>query len=192
VAPPSPAPLPRVHRGFYLRAGAGIASFRDEASVTGRPDDLHLSGYAWATDLAVGSDIAPGLALLGTFVGHMLSDPHVKRGPLSGNARGALMMNLFGFGFDWHPDVGGGFHVGGMLGPAVFKSWQALGELRTSTSARGFGGALHAGYDVWVTPPWSIGIGLRGTYARTSVDSGDTREKDSTRSLAIVISGVYY
>lgn len=159
---PAPAPAQRtayVHEGFYLRAGVGAGYMYSSVSDRIADESGGTSAFTVAADLRVGGSPAPGLAMGLGALGHV-----GMGGRIDGETTGALFHLNVGPFFDAFPNNRDGFHLGVLVGGTMV----ALGKTISPTSPLwGGGGALWAGWDVWVAPEWSAGVQLQtgGSYA---------------------------
>lgn len=156
----APARTYRMHEGFYLRAAFGygwLSVDHDYSGLRGDPN-LEGAGSGLAADLWVGLGPAPGMA-----VGAGVSLTQAFSVALSGGGYDAgehsLLMGLAGPFFDAYPIATQGWHLGGLIGGALFTL--DSGGAGGPDSALGFGGAIWGGYDFWVADEWSAGALLR-------------------------------
>ncbi|MCC6217089.1 MAG: hypothetical protein IT376_19680 [Polyangiaceae bacterium] len=169
---------PRWHDGFYFRlafGGGWLRSAFDARSsrFTEAPGETHTrfegkaSGFAGATELAVGATPVPGLAVGGgvfTVIAPSLGTTGVQVG--SGQYEYATsQLALFAAAADLYPDPAAGFHVQGALGLGVYVPGQAdartYGPRARAHTALGPGIAGGIGYDAFVESEWSLGVAGR-------------------------------
>ncbi|MCA9594733.1 MAG: hypothetical protein KC776_15540 [Myxococcales bacterium] len=141
---------PRQHDGTYLRVagGGGVLGIGSNESDTPTTD---VYGSAFTLSLDYGPTILPGLASgIGLKLVHA---PEAKADP--GGQEIPATLVLGGAFFDYFPDPGGGFHVGGRVGPAV--SAQRKHEVHA-----GAGAGIFVGWDQFVSDDWSVGALVHG------------------------------
>ena len=63
---------------------------------------------------------------------------------------------------DWYPAERDGFHLGGVIGAAAVPLVRGIG----------MGASLWGGYDLWISPQWSIGIAAHVIGTTDFADSG--------------------
>jgi opacity protein-like surface antigen len=196
AAPPPPPPRGHhyavagsgafVHDGFYFRVGLGVGGFNAKGSVTpDNGDAMTISGGGLAFDLLLGGTIAPGFVLGGGFIFQQTVKPDVS---LAGGASAQYDQNanfgVLGPFLEWYPNPRGGFHVNGMIGLAAMTlSDPNTGESKAAD--RGVGLAVGAGYDFWVAPQWSLGLGGRLFGGSVSNTSGGIEEKFSVAGFTL-------
>jgi len=134
-------------------AGALISS--DSRSV----GDFSFGGGAGAFDLWIGGTPTPGLAMGGALSGFAMSSSkrRVDGDRVSGDVAGSS--GMLGFFVDVFPDPGRGLHFGGALGFA--SSTAEVKDSGRKFEGGGLGLEAWGGYDVWVSPQWSLGGMLR-------------------------------
>jgi hypothetical protein len=187
VAKPASAGDARTHDGLYLRLGAGLGFVSDAVKsdqyAVGVPPavftvqvDGTVSGFAGASELALGWSIADGFALGGGLYSAWIFSPKADDAAVNVNgARAgtpvefdASSFHLFGPFVDYYFDPLGGFHLQGGLGYA----WLSPGDAHfrgnvlgipydvsdSSTGGGGFGFMVGIGNEWWVSDGFSLGI----------------------------------
>lgn len=199
-APPPPPPRHHgsgvnVHDGFYFRIGLGVGGFTAKGTVS--PDTLGgsytISGGGAGVDLALGGTLFPGFVIGGELVFQQVSKPNVSlAGATDATAKNDANFGILGPFFDWYPNPRGGFHFGGVIGPAVLSASDSqTGD--TLSSSKGAGASLTAGYDFWVSPQWSIGLGARLFGGSVSQSYGDgSTEKNRVSGATLSVSALWH
>jgi hypothetical protein len=121
------------------------------------------TGPGFGEILAIGGTIPHGFVIAGaaSFV--------VANDGVNGN---------YGLLFDWFPDDTAGWHIGGLLGLGLVRSpllpLPVAGGgtviVQTGQDLQGFGlgATLLGGYDVWITPQFSVGLDLIASTTTTA------------------------
>jgi hypothetical protein len=188
----------RLHDGFYLRLSLGAGTLATSGDLD--PDDgstFETRGGCVALDLAIGGTPVPGFVIGGNYAFQESFQPHIKVKTSSfsveQNADANTVFSLFGAFVDWFPDPRGGFHVGGTLGYAVLSTADENGDVESTASETGFGGALRVGYDFWVSSQWSLGVLGQFVGGRVRGDSVNSfTERDSVGSFAVLFTALYH
>jgi len=165
--------------------------------------DLSVHGAGVAFDLSLGGSPTPGLVIGGGLLYQEAFKPSfdwkLGNAAVSGSAatgeEDSLGFVLFGPMIDAFPNPNGGFHFGGLIGPA----WVGLADQNDNASS-GFGLSVWAGYMWWVSSQWSLGGLIRLSGARTvrtvSFGAGATEVDedlvDTTRSFSILFSAAFH
>jgi hypothetical protein len=174
------------HDGLYLRVawGVGTASDSVEAdrelptirSLSFRPELFNgdASGFAAATELAVGWTLGHGLVLgIGVYTATVPSAEATMGDPRTGNyvyrvSQQALVSPIVDFYF--FPKLG--FHAQAGVGLATYIAGVAdpvdSGPRAQAHTATGIGFMGGVGYEWWVTRAWSIGLLARVVYGSTT------------------------
>jgi hypothetical protein len=185
----------RVHDGFYLRLGAGLGYGIDSISsdpisvgvggigVTGKVDGT-ATGFAGASELAVGWSVADGLALGGGLYSAWIFSPKASGVAFNTNVIGingqvnydvdfdASSFHVLGPFVDYYLDAQEGFHLQGGLGYAWLSAGDGHIQLNnplvpeavvSSTGGGGFGLMFGAGDEWWVSDGFSLGLLARLT-----------------------------
>jgi len=179
------------HDGFYLRLALGLgASGALVSSDTTRYPDYSWSGGGAALDAWVGGTPVPSLAMGAglSLVGVSSNSRHVDGESRSGAVAGSTA--LLGFFVDDFPDPARGFHFGGMLGFAG-----AAAEVKDSGQKfQGGGVGLGAwlGYDLWVSPQWSLGGMLHFTGSITRQSADDVKYQTSLGGASLAFTALYH
>jgi len=166
-------------------SGALIAS--DSTSIP----NYSFAGGGAAADIWLGGTPLPGLALGGglSIVSTKSTMRRIADESRSGDVSGDA--ELLGFFVDGFPDPERGFHFGGMVGLASSHT-----EVKDSKKDdfTGGGGGLSAwlGYDMWVSPQWSLGgmLSFTGTLARDVHD--DVKYQTSLGGIALSFTALYH
>jgi len=173
--PPLPPPVRGVHQhdGFYLRLALGLAASGTlVSSDQTRVPNYSFAGGGAAGDLWLGGTPTPGLAMGGalSFLSANSTTRRVDGDSLSGDVSGSTA--LLGFFVDGFPDPERGFHFGGSAGLASARS-NVKNSGQDEFNGGGLGLAGFLGYDMWVSPQWSLGGMVRflGTLTRENRDS---------------------
>jgi hypothetical protein len=188
---PPPAPVTartdKTHDGFYVRVSAGFASQSTTIDVGASTPNFDAHAGALSIDALVGGAPAPGVVLGGVLLLDRLPATTFD----ADGFRGKTGMQLIQVGpfIDGYPDPRGGFHLGGMVGPA-FARLHNNSDF-TGGKANGLGLAAWLGYDWWVADQWSVGGLLRFSGANTSNPSGSPTLSVDTRSIALMFTAVY-
>lgn len=185
----------RLHDGLYLRLGAGFAYGVDSiesdpivvgvggVGVSGKVDGT-ATGFAGASELALGWSIADGVALGGGLYSAWIFSPKATGVAFTTNVLGltaqvnydvefdATSFHVFGPFVDYYLNAQEGLHLQGGLGLA----WLSAGDGHVrpngpvvtdvavaSAGGTGFGLMLGAGDEWWVSDSFSIGILARLT-----------------------------
>ena len=172
-ATPSPCEQPSDayrHDGFYFRLmnEAQYLAFLGE----GRNGDASVKGLSSGGMIALGGTPVPGLV-----IGGMMSTATLRgsfNGRPSGSETNATVSRLmFGPFVDWFPDPNGGWHVGASLG---FAGITLTDSSLDDAVGAAFSAKIFGGYDWWIGPQWSLGIGAAFTATPSTslvVDDGD-------------------
>jgi len=192
--PPLPPPPKgsRLHDGFYLRLALGLgfsgARVSSDASAIA---DYSFAGGGAAADVWLGGTPLPGLALGGGLsIASMKSttrriDGESHAGDVAGDAE------LLGFFIDGFPDAERGFHVGGMAALAASHT-KIDGSSKDDFNGGGGGLAAWLGYDMWVSPQWSLGGMLRFSGALARDDHDDVKYQTSFGGVALSFTALYH
>ncbi len=138
--------------GFFLRLSAGIGTAKTELAATS--GDVEMSGGASDVNLAIGAVIAPNLALHGTLLGWMVSDPDVKVGSLSGETNAELSMTAIGAGLTYYI-MPLNLYLSGTLGLGSLEL--EYGRVKGETES-GLVVDATIGKEWWVGRKWGLGV----------------------------------
>jgi hypothetical protein len=169
-------PGSHLHDGFYLSLAAGVGGVH--GSVITTANDLHdsgstlqssridstIDGFTFAGRVLVGGTVFPGLAIGGGHSGNILVSP-TRKGNGSSSNLSTYTFGVTGPFADWYPRAQGGFHLLAMAGLSDVIENASGGS---SHGLFGFGGALGAGYDFFVSDNWSFGVLGRGMLGEVS------------------------
>ena len=104
----------------------------------------------------------------------------VETGAVSAKADKTIFALTIGPSVDAFPDPKGGFHVGGGLGYGTMNA--------VNYTSTGYELHVFTGYDFWIGNNWSIGPMLRFMASKTSKDVGAGSIKDTTTSIALMVT----
>jgi hypothetical protein len=153
--PPAPRGV-HFHDGFYLRMAVGLGLGGTLVSSDAKSvGDYSIGGGGGALDLWIGGTPTPGFAMGAAISAVALNSAkrRVDGHSIPGDVNGGTA--LLGYFVDVFPDPEAGLHFGGALG-------LASGTAEVKGSGRKFEGSgvgleAFGGYDLWVSPQWSIG-----------------------------------
>jgi hypothetical protein len=168
-----------------------------------------VSGLGAGFSFAIGGTVAPGIALAGVFGGTQVTGTF-HGGPFSnatvmtsGSSAAAVSATSnasageveLGAQLDWFPNPSKGLHFGGSIGVGgVSVTNQIDGSMMT-----GVGGAasLFGGYNFWIGPSWSLGLGAvaMGATPREQMNDknrNDTNYRLTPLSFGLELSLLYY
>ncbi|MEZ4220886.1 MAG: hypothetical protein R3B13_08150 [Polyangiaceae bacterium] len=175
-------PGPRHHGGFYLRLAGGIGyasdgiesqgkDFKDVNSGAPTAFDARASGFAFATEIAVGFTPISGFVInAGVYTATMPSSTSSSNSVGRGDYEFALtQLALFAPGIDYYIWPTGGLHVQAAFGLSTIVMGQAYpaqdGDDARSHVSTGPGFMLGVGHEWFVGDEWSLGLGGRFLYA---------------------------
>jgi len=191
---PAPPPSPRgvhYHDGFYLRMalGLGASGVLVSSDSTAVPDYSFTGGGA-AADLWIGGTPAAWLAMGGALTGLGVSSTtrRVSGNGVSGDVSGS--MGLLGFFVDGFPDPARGFHFGGALGLAGGHAQVKDSDKKFDGGGVGLGAWL--GYDMWVSPQWSLGGMVRFMGSLTRENSDNVNYQTSLGGASLSFTALYH
>jgi hypothetical protein len=187
----------RTHDGFYLRmslGGGSIAARGDRYDAVGTRSEYSFEGNALSADLLIGGSPMPGFAIGGAYLTSYAARERDAEGDTGEGGDAGMSFGMIGPFVDIYPDPRGGFHLGGMVGPAATVTYDDRYEERTA--AVGFGGSLWLGYDFWIGEQWSLGGVLRASAARVETPPNRDLQPDEDRlgvgSVALLVSATYH
>jgi hypothetical protein len=187
---PASAGDARTHDGFYLRLGVGLGYGSDSVKsdpygVVAGPVvatvqvDGTVSGFAGASEVAVGGSLADGFVLGGGLYSVLIFSPETNDARLNGATFNgtvefdASSFHVLGPFVDYYFDPLAGLHLQGALGYAGLSAGDAhyranvLGfpiDVSTpSTGGGGFGFMVGFGDEWWVSDSFSLGVLARLT-----------------------------
>jgi hypothetical protein len=189
--PPRPPWGAKLHDGFYLRMAVGLgiagASISSDSSSLG---EYSFAGAAGALDLWIGGTPVPGLAMGGALSGLGLNSSRrtADGQAVSGDVAGGT--GLLAYFVDVFPDPGRGLHFGGAIGFA-----SAAGEVKDSGrkfAGGGLGLEAWGGYQLWVSPQWSLGGMLRLMGSVTGEDKEGVSYRGSVGGGTLSFTALYH
>ncbi len=192
--PPLPPPPRGVHYhdGFYLRIalGLGASGALVSSDATSVPNYSFAGGGA-AGDLWIGGTPTPGLAMGGAlaFLGAASTTRRVDGDSRSGDV--SSTMGLLGFFVDGFPDPERGFHFGGSLGLASDRTTVKNSD-RDQFNGGGVGLGAWLGYDMWVSPQWSLGGMLRFMGSLTRENRENVNYQTSLGGASLSFTALYH
>lgn len=147
---------PRDHAdGFFLRLSSGFGSMgsKNDASIA----SFDFTGTGTDLDIAIGAVVAPNLALHGTLMGWLTSDPDVEfNGDDMGKANGDLTATGFGAGLTYYLMPANVYLTGSIgAGSLEFDAGNIAGETDSGLIMT-FG----LGKEWWVGDKWGLGAAL--------------------------------
>ena len=196
--PPPPPPIQRgrhLHDGFYLRMSLGAGALTSEIEFENSPvDGSTLRGGGGAFDLLIGGTPTPGLAIGGGLLINGASNADIETEGQSSDTDLDLGFGLIGVFVDGFPNPRGGFHVGGLLGGAVFSLTSDEDDDDPLHESSGWGGAVWLGYGGFVSSDWSLGAKLRfaGGVTRSEQESDGFEDRVRTQSVTLLFSALYH
>jgi hypothetical protein len=170
-----------------LGLGVGGALVSSDSTSIG---DYSFGGGAGAFDLWLGGTPVAGLvmgaALSGLSMGN--SQRNVDGQRVSGDVSGST--GMLGYFVDVFPDPRGGLHFGGALGLAsgAAKIQDGGREFRGG----GFGLQAWGGYEVWVSPQWSLGGMLRFIGSMTRQEDAGVAYQASLGAATLSFTALYH
>jgi hypothetical protein len=173
---------PHEHDGLYARLGAGVPFAFGSAKYDAGGPEADISGVGFATELALGGTLAPGLVLGGGLYQMILPSPKYE---VDGEETtlGAHHAGTLGPFVDYYFDPNQGFHAQA----ALLLSFLVIDEKdggSEGASGGGFGAMLGAGYEFWIGDQWSVGPLFRFTYGRVTVKGNDTDVEQNVTLMA--------
>jgi hypothetical protein len=178
----------RLHDGFYLRLSAGLgslsASFDDK---TANGETLDGTNPAFGADFALGGSPRPGFVIGGALM-YQGGNLDLRRGLERAPSRG-VSLAVAGFFIDFFPAPRRGFHLGGLIGPAVLAVKNVGDGLKPTAGA---GVAAWLGYDFWVGDEWSLGPTLKLVGAATGDTESDSSDLSATSGAALLSFSILY
>lgn len=174
----APDPTARRHDGFYLRLGLGGGAL--DADFSGgepKTPDATANGGAVLLDILVGGTPTRGLVVGGGYQIAVAAEAEFEVGTNYTGKGASLGQGVVGPFVDFFPDDEGGFDIGVLGGMAIVNlTTDKLFGLGTELRHRGFGASGFAGYTLWLSDQWSMGLTGRVTWTTTS----DTEGSDQT------------
>ncbi|MEZ4375386.1 MAG: hypothetical protein R3B07_31525 [Polyangiaceae bacterium] len=189
----------RLHDGFYLRLGGGIGfggfsastepfQFYVQDSGLQKVDrfDGNATGFAYASQIAVGAAIRPGAILALSLNTVSVPQLTMSRPVAEFSSYEYKISQSVGVGpsFDFYPDPTAGLHFAAGLSVAGIIIGQADptdGARARGHTVLGWGFNLGVGYDWWIGDEWSLGLQARLDY--THGTGTDARDNDWSHTL---------
>lgn len=142
------------HDGYYQRISFGPQYLAISGTRMGV--DASLTGFSYGISLAVGGTPLRGLAIGGMFgLGSIMGKPQGAPPEATGNAY--LTAGLLAPFVDWYPQERGPWHLGAAIGLGVLSGTDGASNVFAAIAP---GGTLFGGYDCWIGPQFSLGMGL--------------------------------
>ena len=159
---------PRTHDGFQFRGTAGPGYLSTSASQGG--SDVSIKGLSGDFGIYLGGTPVTGLVIGGMFEWATAFGPSVSVNGQSLNGGGSTSLSLLTVGpyVNYYLDPANGLYFLGMIGYGV-ESYTQNGASGNSPGGPAF--ALGAGYDLWVSNEWSLGVLGKFTYGSLSLNS---------------------
>ncbi len=175
------------HDGLYVRIGLGAGYVAGSASVAGESASPTMKGASIATELAVGTSLAPGLVIGGGEYSMIVPSPTFTSRGVSG-AAGAHHVSGLGPFVDYYFAPRGGLHAQAAL--LVGGAFVTAKDGRGSAAGFGFGAMIGLGYEVAISERWSLGGVARLAAYRESLSSSDafTGTDTSAKSTLAMLS----
>lgn len=173
-----------------MALGLGASGALVSSDATSVPNYSFAGGGATA-DLWIGGTPSTGLAMGGALC--LLSTKSTTR-RVDGESRSgdvSGVMGLVGFFVDGFPDPERGFHFGGSLGLA---SARTTVKGMTQDEFNGGGGGLGAwlGYDMWISPQWSLGGLVRVMGSLTRENRDNVKYQTSIGGASLSFTALYH
>lgn len=199
---------PRHHGGFYLRLAGGIGfgsdgaesgdSFENPKSGDPARYDARASGFAYATEIAVGFTALPGTVIGAGVYTVTLPSPtagDVNLSPADYDFE-VSQLALFAPHLDFYPMPERGLHFQAGVGVATLVMGQAIptqGPDARAHTAVGPGFMLGIGHEWFVGPEWSMGLCARMLYAWSSgTDPESVDWSHNTVAPTLMITATYH
>jgi hypothetical protein len=171
------------HDGFYLslQLPVGQRNIGFQSPV----GEMKAEGFGGGFTLAIGGVVARNLVVYGEVGGVTVTDPKLSTESQSVETENASMsLTQFGPGIAYYimplnVYVGASAMLSGV-------SVESEGET-VAKSKLGFGGALRAGKEFWVSNNWGLGLGVEARFANAKDDAGDV----SATGFSVVLGGTY-
>ena len=166
-APPPPPAVPEgpkpgdfTHDGFYLRMALGPGGLAGTSSSS-----------AFLAEFAAGLSLTPRLVLAGgLYSATGIGNAKVKTG--KGTVTGGVSaFPLFGVAADVYPDPRRGLHFEIVLAAGQLILNKNGTDWPERSSGIGVGAAVGGGYELWISPNWSLGGLLRVGFAKGNVSA---------------------
>jgi hypothetical protein len=172
-----------------MALGLGASGALVSTDSTNVPDYSFAGGGA-AADLWIGGTPTPGLAMGAALsaLGVSSTTRRVNGDSLSGDVSGS--MGLLGFFVDGFPDPERGFHFGGALGLANGRAEVKDSGKKFDGGGVGLGAWL--GYDMWVSPQWSLGGIVHFMGSLTRENSDDVNYQTSLGGASLSFTALYH
>jgi hypothetical protein len=173
-----------------LALGLGASGALVSSDATSVPNYSFAGGGATA-DVWLGGTPTPGLAMGGalSLLSVKSTTRRVDGDSRSGDVSGT--MGLLGFFADGFPDLERGFHFGGSLGLASARA-TVKGSARDEFNGGGVGLGAWLGYDMWVSPQWSLGGLLHFMGSLTRENRDDVNYQTSLGGAGLSFTALYH
>jgi len=173
---------PRTHDGFFLRLSGGGGYGKTSSEPGG--DKVELSGGTGDLNLAIGGMVAPNLALHGTILSWVASDPDVEVRSLgSGSINGDLSVAGLAGGMTYY-FMPANIYVSGSVGVGSVSLDLDAGP--SGETDPGVLGDVTLGKEWWVGNSW--GLGLAAGFGFHSVPDKNTDERWTGTSFSLRFS----
>jgi hypothetical protein len=146
----------RVHQGRFLRLATGVSTLHESWNPSGGAPDAVHTGWGPALEVALGKFVRPRLAVAGSLqLAAAINRDETTLGMSYSLTDTMHFVDTLSALVDFYPDPRRGLHLGGSLGLAAITEVDTyMGGAQTSW---GLAGALHAGYERFVSKRWSMG-----------------------------------
>lgn len=176
------------HDGALFRAQMGGGPLNVEGDAGG--ETLTLKGAGVGLNIAVGGALNPSLVLFGEVAVHVVSDPDVEVGGLSGQASGNSTFGGLGAGMAYY--FPGNTFVGATLMMNNLTSDDGDPDTDDEEATDyGAGLKLQAGHEWWVSADWGLGVAAQVWAGATSEDVLGTTIDYTATSFALLFSATY-
>lgn len=146
----------RAHQGRLLRVATGLVYLHESWYPSSNEPSAVLTGWGPALEVTLGKFLRPRLALAGSLqLAAAINRDETTLGRSYDLTDTLHFVDTLSALADFYPNPRRGFHVGGSLGIATITEVDTyMGGSQTSW---GFAGALHGGYERFVSRRWSLG-----------------------------------
>jgi hypothetical protein len=173
-----------------MALGLGASGVLVSSDATSVPNYSFAGGGA-AGDLWIGGTPTPGLAMGGalSLLGANSTTRRVDGNGVSGDVSSTT--GLLGFFVDGFPDPERGFHFGGSLGLASDRT-TVKNSSKDEFNGGGVGLGAWLGYDMWVSPQWSLGGMVRFMGSLTRENRDDVNYQTSFGGASLSFTALYH